>query len=105
MGVGTSWWPGSWAPRGPCCWHHLWVVAEDEVFGTLFVSWRVLGSRTVQGQWGCRLVQGVAAMWSKLRVSSSPPSGSSAWPAQSIVLGAWNWAMGVEVAMWPHGWG
>lgn len=51
------------------------------------------------------MVQGVAAMWSKLRVSSSPSSGSSAWPAQSIVLGTWNWAVGVEVAMWPHRWG
>ena len=102
MGVGTPWWPGSRAPSGPRCWHHLWVVAEDEVLGALFVGWRVLGGRTVQGQGGGGLVQGVAAMWSKLRVSSGPPSGSSAWPAQGIVLGAWDWAMGMEVAMRPH---
>lgn len=102
VGVGAAWWPGSRAPSGPCCWHHLWVVAEDEVLGALFMGGRVLGGRTVQGQWGGGLVQGVASVWSKLRVSSSPPSGSSAWPAQGIVLGAWDWAMGVEVAMWPH---
>lgn len=51
------------------------------------------------------MVQRVAAMWSKLRVSSSAPSGSPAWPAQGIMLGAWDWAVGVEVAMWPHRWG
>lgn len=102
MGVGAPWWPRSRAPSGPCCWHHLWVVAEDEVLGALFVGWRVLGGRTVQGQGGGGLVQGVAAMWSKLRVSSGPPPGSSAWPAQGIVLGAWDWAMGMEVAMRPH---
>lgn len=66
---------------------------------------RVLGGRTVQGQRGRGLVQGVAAMWSKLRVSSSPPSGSPAWPAQGIVLRPWDWAVGMEVAMRPHGWG
>lgn len=102
MGVGAPWWPRSRAPSGPRCWHHLWVVAEDEVLGALFVGWRVLGGRTVQGQGGGGLVQGVAAMWSKLRVSSGSPSGSSAWPAQGIVLGTWDWAMGMEVAMRPH---
>lgn len=102
MGVGGPWWPGPRAPCPACCWHHLWVVTEDEVLGALFVGRRVLGGRTVQGQRGCGLVQGVTAMWGKLRVSSSPPSGSPSWPAQGIVLGPWDRTMGVEVAMWPH---
>lgn len=79
------------------------MVAEDEVLGALLVSWRVLGGRTVQGQRGRGLVQGVAAVGSELRVSSGAPSGSSAWPAQRVVLGAWDGTVSMEMAMGPHG--
>lgn len=74
-GSRSPWWLRSRAPTGPRCWHHLWVVAEDEVLGALFVGWEGAGGRTVQGQGGGGLV-GVAAMWSKLRVSSGPRLGA-----------------------------